>query len=118
MPDKMNGGQSGGVNIIGSVGSVGGDITGRDKITGAPTSAEIDEALHPLSNAIEAAPDEARLEADSKLTALKQEVAKGKDANDRLIADLIDGLVRLVPRAVSAIVSAFGTPILGESPGQ
>ena len=113
MPEQTGEGQSGGVNISGSVGSVGGDITGRDKITGTPTPAQLDDALRPLGKAIEAAPPEARPEADAKLAALKREAAKGKDANDRVVADLVDGLVKLVPAAVSAIVSAFGTPILG-----
>jgi hypothetical protein len=113
MSEKTGQGQSGGVNISGSVGAVGGDIVGHDKITGLPTTAELDGALRPLSKAIEATPAEARAEADAKLAALKQEAAKGNDANDRTIADLVDGLVKLVPGAVSAVVSAFATPILG-----
>jgi hypothetical protein len=113
MSEKSGQGQSGGVNIQGSVGSVGGDIVGRDKIVGAPSAAELDGALRPLIEAIGAAPAEKRTEAEAKLTALKQEAAKGENANDRTIADLVDGLVKLVPGAVSAVVSAFTTPILG-----
>jgi hypothetical protein len=113
MGEKPGEGQSGGVNISGSIGSVGGDIVGRDKITGIPTVAELDGALRPLSEAVEAAPAEARSEAHAKLTALKQEAAKGKNANDRTIADLVDGLAKLIPGAVSAVASAFATPILG-----
>ncbi|MBV8870842.1 MAG: hypothetical protein JOY65_15750 [Acetobacteraceae bacterium] len=113
MGEKPGAGQSGGVNISGKVGSVGGDIAGRDKITGIPTAAELDSALRPLSKAVEAAPAGARSEAEAKLAALKQEAAKGKDANDRTVADLVDGLVKLVSTAVSAVVSAFATPILG-----
>jgi hypothetical protein len=37
MDEKDNEGQSGGVNISGTVGSVGGDIVGRDKNVGAPS---------------------------------------------------------------------------------
>ena len=70
MSDKT--GQSGGVNIGGSVGSVGGDIVGRDKITGI-SSAELDDALRPLSKAIETAPAGARPAAENKLQALKAE---------------------------------------------
>ena len=36
MGKKKGQGQSGGINIGGTVGSVGGDIVGRDKIAGAP----------------------------------------------------------------------------------
>jgi hypothetical protein len=107
MPDKTASGQSGGVNISGIVGSVGGDIVGHDKITGAPSAAALDEALRPLSKAIEAAPAE---EADAKVKALKEEAAKGKGASDGVMAKLVDGLVALVPSAASAVVGAFATP--------
>jgi hypothetical protein len=113
MYEKTGQGQSGGVNISRTVGSVGGDIVGRDKIVGAPSPAALDGALRPLIKAIRAAPAEVRSEAEAKLTALRQEVTKGKDANDGVIAKLVDGLVGLVPTATSAVVSAFATPILG-----
>jgi hypothetical protein len=47
-----------------------------------------------------------------KAEALRSEVAKGKDAEDGRMARLLDGLVELVPGAVSALVSAFASPIL------
>src|SRR5947209_20350847 len=108
--EKTGQGQSGGVNISGHVGSVGGDIVGRDKITGVPSPAALDGALHPLAEAIGTAPAEARAEAEARLAALKQEAAKGKDADDGIIAKLADGLVELVPAATNAVVSAFATP--------
>jgi hypothetical protein len=113
MGEKTGEGQSGGVNITGAVGSVGGDIVGRDKIVGLPSLAALDGALRPLIEAIGAAPAEKRADAEAKLAALKQEAAKGKDANDSVMAKLVDGLVGLVPGTASAVVSAFATPILG-----
>lgn len=114
MGEKTGHGQSGGVNIAGTVGSVGGDIVGGHKIVGVPSAAALDAALRPLTEAIGAAPAEVRSEAEAKLGALKQEAAKGKAAaNDGVIAKLVDGLVALVPGAASAVVSAFATPILG-----
>ncbi len=113
MGERTGEGQSGGVNIGGSVGSVGGDIVGRDKVTGAPSAAELDDALRPLLEAIRGAPAEARPEAEAKLAALKQEAAKGEKADDGVVAKLVDGLVGLVPGAASAVVGAFATPILG-----
>jgi hypothetical protein len=113
MGNETGQGQSGGVNISGSVGSVGGDIVGRDKITGAPSAAALNEAFRPLIETIKAAPAEVQPEAEAKLAALKQEAAKGKAANDSTVAKLVDGLVGLVPGAVSAVVSAFATPLLG-----
>ncbi|MGQ0603048.1 MAG: caspase family protein [Anaerolineales bacterium] len=44
---------------------------------------------------------------------LKEEVKKGDKADDGRVGKLIDQLVGLVPGAVSAVVGAFGTPILG-----
>ena len=44
MGEKTGEGQSGGVNIAGAVGSVGGDIVGRDKIVGVPSAAALDGA--------------------------------------------------------------------------
>ncbi len=113
MSSEAGGGQSGGVNISGQVGSVAGDIVGRDKITNAQTIAALDSALRPLTDAINSAHPEKRDEAAAKLAALRQEVTKGKGANDRTVADLVDGLVKLVPSAVTAVVSAFATPVLG-----
>ena len=52
MGEKPGEGQSGGVNISGTVGTVGGDIVGRDKIVGAPSAAALDGALKPLIEAI------------------------------------------------------------------
>jgi hypothetical protein len=117
MSEKMGESQSGGVNIAGTVGSVGGDIVGRDKIVGIPSAAALDGALRPLIEAIAAAPAAARPEAKAKLAALKQEATKGNDANDGTIAKLLDGLVGLVPGAASAVVSAFAAPILGSIAG-
>jgi hypothetical protein len=113
MSEKRGQGQSGGVNISGNVGSVSGDIVGRDKIVGVPSPAALDSALRPLAEAIGTAPPDVRSQAEAKLSALKEEAAKGKDANDGVIAKIVDGLVELVPAAASAVVSAFATPILG-----
>jgi hypothetical protein len=66
MGEKTGEGQSGGVNLTGAVGSVGGDIVGRDKIVGA---AALDGALRPLIEAIGAAPTEKRADAEAKLAA-------------------------------------------------
>jgi hypothetical protein len=109
MGEKTDEGRSGGVHIAGTVGSVGGDIVGRDKVVGSSSADAIDGGLRPLIEAIGAAP----AAAGTKLAALKEEVAKGKDANEGVIARLVDGLVGLVPGAASAVVSAFATPILG-----
>ena len=108
MGENMRKRQSGGVNISGVVGSVGGDIIGGNKIVSA-----LDEALLPVLNAIKAAPSEVRPEAEAKLAALKKEAARGKDANKGVVEKLVDELVKLVPAAASAVGAAFATPLLG-----
>jgi hypothetical protein len=102
-------GQSGGINISGGGNvNVGGDMTGRDNITYGDRRAELDQAFRPLADAVGQ-----HEEAKQKVEALKTEAAKGKKADDGVMAKLVDGIVKLVPGAVSAVVSAFGTPLLG-----
>jgi hypothetical protein len=110
---EQGGGRSGGIDNSGTMNSGGGDITGRDKIVGAPPAAALEEALRPLTEAVKVAPSEKRDEVEAKLAALKSEASKGGDANDEAVADLVDGLVELVPDAAGAAVSAFASPILG-----
>jgi hypothetical protein len=98
-----------GVNISGNIGSFGGDIVGGDKIVQTLGPLAIKAAFRPLDEALKGAPPEAA----EKLAALKGELAKGKNANDSVVAKLVDGFVGIVPGAASAVVGAFGTPILG-----
>jgi len=103
----------GGVTITGgTVSTGGGDIVGRDKVQ-VISQNHIDGAFAPIAQAIEATTSpEHRAAAEQKLRALKDEAAKGKNANDSVIAKLVEGLVRLVPGAVGAVVSAFAGPVL------
>lgn len=104
----------GGVNISGTVGSIGGDLVGGDKSVTIHQSNDFDQAFNAVSAAIAAAPAAVRTEAEAKLSSLKQEVAKGKDkADDGVMGKLVDGLIGLVPAAASAVVGAFATPLLG-----
>lgn len=104
---KPGGKQSGGVNISGGTVNVRGDIVGRDKAM-INYQAQLGEALRPVAQAVEQHP-----EAQQKLEALKTEAGRGQQADDGVMAKLVKGIVGLVPGAVSAVVSAFGTPILG-----
>jgi hypothetical protein len=103
-------GQSGGVNISGTVGTVG-DIAGRDQFTLAQSGDQITLALSPVLDAIKAAPPQVKPEAEAKLTELKHEVAVRRD--DGVMAKLLNELIGLVPAAASAVGSAFATPLLG-----
>jgi hypothetical protein len=105
--------QVGGVNIASGRVTVGGDIVGRDKIVDSQISrVQLDEVFKPLIAALPTASPEVQKEATQRVEALKNEAAKGKSASDAVVAKLVEGLVDLVPGAVSAVVSAFGTPML------
>jgi hypothetical protein len=62
---------------------------------------------------LRAVPSEKQNEAIQQAEELKKEVAKGKEANDGVMAKIVDGLVALVPGAVGAVIGMFATPILG-----
>ena len=95
----------------GTVSTGGGDIVGRDKVQ-LISAGHIDSAFAPLAKAIGEVAPEHRAAAEEKLRALKDEAAKGKNADDSVVAKLVEGLVGLVPGAVSAVVGAFASPVL------
>jgi hypothetical protein len=112
--EKRAADQSGGVNISGGAVTVGGDVIGRDKIVGTQISnVQLDQIFRPIEEAVRTALPANQPEAKQKLEELKSEAAKGKNAKDGTVAKLVEGLVGLVPGAVSAVVSAFATPLLG-----
>lgn len=55
---------------------------------------------------------ESKAEAVEKAQTLRTEVARGKQANDKTMGTLIQDLVKLVPKTVAAIGTAFGGPLL------
>jgi hypothetical protein len=96
--------QSGGVNIGGGSVTVGGDIVGRDKIVGTEVSTvQLEQIFRPLMESVRSAPPAVQLQAAEKVEELKKEAAKGKSATDNVMAKLVDGIVGLVPGAVSAL---------------
>jgi len=101
--------------------TIGGDVVGRDKITTVTTGfshEQLNQLFAPLMSALRAASPEKQTEAIQKAEELKKEVAKGKDANDRVMAKIVDGLAALVPGAVGTVVGMFATPILGGLAGE
>jgi hypothetical protein len=103
----------GGVNISGDNFKIEGDVVGRDKVTYPQVSrVQLDEAFQPLDVAVGQHAD-----AVQKLEQLKEEADKGKKADDSVMASLIKGIVDLVPSAVSAVMKAFGAPLLSEIVG-
>jgi hypothetical protein len=115
-------GQSGGVSNTGTMTTGGGPVVGRDMTinTTTSTTSKTQIAFQPIADAVKDAPAALQPAAEATLASLKKEVEKseqGEKPNDTVIAGLLKGLAGLVPSAVSAIASAFGTPILGAVAG-
>jgi hypothetical protein len=115
MAETPNSGQSGGISNTGTM--IAQNVAGRDITNNTTTTCYSPTQIHnvwqSVADAIQAAPPEKQTEATTKLQELKAEAAKGTKAEDTTLARLVKGLVGLVPSAVSAVASAFGTPILG-----
>jgi hypothetical protein len=75
-------------------------------------SADLNALFAPLLETIQHVPAEKQDTAQQKVQTLQVEVAKGTQADDSRMAELIDDLIDLVPSAVSAIVSTFASPLL------
>ena len=109
---KINTG--GGTYMGGNVDTGGGDLVGRDKITGGVAPRDLETLFAPLlAEVAQYAPADRQAAAVQQVEELKAEVAKGKQADDSKVGNIVDGLVAMVPGAVKAVVSAFATPILG-----
>jgi hypothetical protein len=113
--ERDDSGQSGGVNFSGSgTVTVHGNVAGRDMTIGTQISPfHIEQVFQPVAESIRSNSGANEAAALQKLDELKTEAAKGKDAKDNVMAKVIEGLAGLVPGAVSAVVGAFATPLLG-----
>ncbi len=130
---------TGGGHFVGRDMTVQGDMVGGDKVGGdkntvgdvsgtgvaigsgasasvqmGMSAAEVAQALAPVLAAVQQSAADAATQAAAmqEIEKLKAELAKGKNADDRRIAGILDDLAKLVPGAVAAVVSAFGTPLL------
>lgn len=121
--DKFSGDKVAGDKVAGDSIKVG-DISGNGSaiaigrnasvtMTRGISGAELDRAFAPFYQTLHDVPPEKQAEAAQKVDALKQEAAKGRQANDSVMAKLLDELVGLVPGMVTAVASTFGTPLLG-----
>jgi len=102
-----------------------GDITGTGIAVGRKASANVTTgidagalgaALAPVAEAVRQSGADAATQAQAMqmIDELKQRIPQGKDeSNDGQVATLLKGLTNLVPGAVSTVVSAFATPIIG-----
>ena len=121
MAETQGSGQSGGLSNTGTM-NAGANIVGGNMTVNTTTStlSKTEIAFQPIADAVKETPPAMRPAAEATLASLKKEVEKGEKGekpDDGVISGLLKGLVGLAPSAVSAIVSAFGTPILGAVAG-
>jgi Caspase domain len=114
--DEVRGDKIGGDKI--TVGGISGQgvAIGRGAqatVTTGISGHELQRLFEPVIKSIREMPNDNQTEALKKAEELKQEVAKGKAADDSKMGKLIDGLIGLVPSAISGIASIFASPILG-----
>jgi len=105
--------------VGGSVNLGSGTFVGRDQTTTVTTihsglSGGDLEVLFAnlLAEVVRLAPPERMAEASARLQELKTEVRKGKNADDGVLARIVNGLADLVPKAVGALAGAFAAPLL------
>jgi len=107
--------------------AVGGDVNGTIAMGSTPHAvsgrgidpSQLNQLLVPLFQTVAASQATAvqQAEAYQTITEIRQELAKGKQADDDRVARLIDGLVALVPGAVGAVTAAFASPPLASVTG-
>ena len=123
---------TGGGDFVGRDKQVGGDEVRGDKIRfgnvsgdgvaiGRNAQATVNKGISgpelaalfaPIMQAAQSGPPDKREQAVQETQQLQDEVAKGKEANDETLAGLVESLVGLAPGAISAVCSAFGSPLL------
>lgn len=74
---------------------------------------KLDGLLRPLEDQVRAIPQSDQNQAEKQVQELHSELAKGKNANSDRLNQIIDGLLKMVPGALGAMVSMFANPILG-----
>jgi len=111
--DDENRGGGRGVTISGGSVTVGGSIVGGNMTIGTQVSpVHFEQVFQSVAESIRTNAGTNETAALQKLEELTTEAAKGKDANDTVLAKVVEGIVGLVPGAVSAVVKAFATPLL------
>ncbi len=115
----------------------GGDIVERDKITASGQGIAIGEHAHAevhiqqgippeqlnalfgplLQQVAQQAPAGQQATAVAKVNELKEETAKGEEANDETVAELVQDIVDLAPTAVETITNLFTNVLIAKSAG-
>jgi hypothetical protein len=104
---------TGGGAFVGGNVSAGRDFVGRDRLAQGLSPRDLEPLFAPLLAAVaQQAPPDQVAATIQQVQALKAEVAKGQQADDRRMGKIVDGLVAMAPGAIGAVASLFATPIL------
>jgi hypothetical protein len=75
---------------------------------------QLDGLFQPFKEQLqEVTPQDKQNQVEEKAQELHTELSKGQNASAERLNKIVDGLVELVPAAVSSVVSMFATPLLG-----
>ena len=118
MPQKDRAG--GGVSISsGRDTKIGGDVVGRDKVTGAGSEAEaLARIFDDIRICIEKRPDDPNVdkqELNDTVTKIEQEAAKGDAANGEKVKRWLTFLASMADDIFEVTVSTLTSPVLGIS---
>ncbi len=107
--------RSGGVNIRGNVGKVGGDIVGRDKTTTSGLKGDEVASLfgQVLATVKQQAPAEKLAEAEQKIAELQAQV-QSKTPDVGIVGKTLKWLKKNVPGVSGALNSVLSQPIIGQ----
>ena len=74
---------------------------------------QLDTLFQPLREQAQAASQDKQKQAEGQVQELHDELSKGQSASPNRLNKIVDGLVELVPGALSAVGSLFASPLLG-----
>ena len=89
------------------------NLTVNNQGLSAQDLSKLNDLFRPLQEQVQTLPDPGQKQAEQQMQDLHAELAKGQNANADRLNRIVDGLVELVPGALSALVSMFANPILG-----
>lgn len=113
--DEVHGDKVGGDKIEAHISGSTGVAIGRGaqaRVTQGLGGRELEALFQSIMEAVQQAPAQDQPQALQMAEDLKQEAARGENADDGHLASLLNGFIELVPGAVSAVVSAFASPVL------
>jgi hypothetical protein len=100
-------------DMVGNVGvAIGRGAYAEGRQTVGLSDQELERVFAPLMQVVHGAPKSVQPQAERIVEELKDEIGKGKQEDDTVQARLIDGLIGLVPGAVSSVASMFASPML------